>query len=227
MAKYLGRRRSPHRRRGAPSLRTTSLKLASVDFFTVPTATFRVLFVFVVLSHNRRRLVHLNVTAHPTAARTAQQLREGWPWDTAPRFLVRDRDGIYGSAFQRVARAMGIDEVLAAPRAPWQNPFVERVIGSLRRECLGHVIVWNERSLRRHLQQYLAYYHDWRNPVVVLDRATHTELTKAQRALDAAQHTPRQNLVANTKLLKQFKVADEILCQLLAAAFAHAASLGF
>jgi putative transposase len=104
--------------------------------------------------------MHLNVTTHPTAAWTAQQLREAWPWDTAPRFLVRDRDEIYGPAFHHVAQAMGIDEVLTARRAPWQNPFVERVIGSLRRECLDHVIVWNERSLRRHLQQYLTYYND-------------------------------------------------------------------
>jgi hypothetical protein len=80
-------------------------QLASIDFFTVPTVTFRVLFVFVVLSHDRRRIVHVNVTAHPTAAWTAQQLREAWPWDTAPRFLIRDRDGIYGSALPRVAQA--------------------------------------------------------------------------------------------------------------------------
>ena len=102
VAKYLGRRRGrPRRRRGAPSSPITSSQLASVDFFTVPTATFRVLFVFVVLSHDRRRIVHVNVTAHPTAAWTAQQLREAWPWDTAPRFVIRDRDGIYGSDFQR------------------------------------------------------------------------------------------------------------------------------
>ena len=178
VAKYLGRRRSPPSPTWRTFLANHVAQLASVDFFTVPTATFRVLFVFVVLSHDRRRIVHLNVTAHPTAAWTAQQLREVWPWDTAPRFLVRDRDGIYGSAFQRVARAMGIDEVLAAPRAPWQKPFVERVIGSLRRECLDHVIVWNERSLRRHLQQYLAYYHDWR---------THLALDKDAPARRAEQ----------------------------------------
>ena len=106
------------------------------------------LFVFVVLSHDRRRVVHVNVTTHPTAAWTAQQLREAWPWDTAPRFLIRDRDRIYGAALPRVAQAMGIDEVLTPPRAPWQNPFVERLIGSLRRQCLDHVIVWNERSLQ-------------------------------------------------------------------------------
>jgi len=137
-------------------------QLASIDFFTVPTVTFRVLFVFVVLAHDRRRIVHLNVTAHPTDAWTAQQLREAWPCDTLPRFLLRDRDAIYGPDLRRAARAMGVEEVVTAPQAPWQNPFVERLIGSLRRECLDHVIVWNERALRRHLQRYVAYYHDWR-----------------------------------------------------------------
>jgi hypothetical protein len=92
-------------------------QLASIDFFTVPTATFRVLFVFVVLSHARRRIVHVNVTAHPTAAWTAQQLREAWPWDTAPRFVIRDRDGIYGSNLRRTAEQMGVEEVLTTPRS--------------------------------------------------------------------------------------------------------------
>jgi transposase InsO family protein len=153
--------------------------LASVDFFTVPTATFRVLIVFVVLSHDRRRIVHLNVTGHPTSARTAPQLREAWPWNSAPRFVIRDRDATCGWDFRRTVGALGIDEVLTAPRAPWQNPFVERMIGSIRRECLDHVIVWNERSLRRHLQQYLAYYHQWRTHVALdkdppIPRATQT-----------------------------------------------------
>jgi hypothetical protein len=104
-------------------------RASTLLFFTVPTATFRVLFVFVVLSHDRRRIVHVNVTAHPTAAWTAQQLREAWPWDTAPRFVIRDRDGIYGSEFLTAMQGMGIEQVLTSPRAPWQNPFVERVIG--------------------------------------------------------------------------------------------------
>jgi transposase InsO family protein len=107
-------------------------------------------------------IVHVNVTAHPTAAWTAQQLREAWPWDTAPRFVIRDRDRIYGSEFQTAMQAMGIEGVVIARHAPRQNPFAERVIGSVRRECLDHVIVWNERSLRRHLRQSLAYYHEWR-----------------------------------------------------------------
>ena len=101
-----------------------------------------------------------------------------WPWDTAPRFLVRDRNGIYGSAFQRIALAMGIDDVLAAPQAPWQNPFMEIVIGSLRRECLDHVIVWNERSLAVTFRRFLAYYHDWR---------THLALDKDAPARRAEQ----------------------------------------
>ncbi len=162
VAKYLGRRDGPSSQTWRTFFANHVAQLASIDFFTVPTATFRVLFVFVVLSHDRRRIVHLNVTEHPTTAWTAQQLREAWPWDTAPRFVIRDRDGIYGEALHNVTQAMDIDEVLTAPRSPWQNPFVERLIGSLRRECLDHVIVWNERALRRQLQLYVPYYHEWR-----------------------------------------------------------------
>jgi putative transposase len=162
VAKYLGRREAPPSPTWRTFLTNHVAQLASIDFFTVPTATFRVLFVFVVLLHDRRRIIHVNVTAHPTAAWTGQQLREAWPWDTAPRFVIRDRDTIYGSDLRRAAQAMGIEDVLTAWRSPWQNPFVERVIGSLRRECLDHMIVWNERSLRRYLQQYLAYYHESR-----------------------------------------------------------------
>jgi putative transposase len=162
VAKYLGRRGGPPSQSWRIFLTNHVSQLASIDFFAVPTATFRVLFVFVVLSHDRRRIVHVNVTAHPTAAWTAQQLREGWPWDTAPRFVIRDRDAVYGSAPRSTLQQMGIEEVLTAPRSPWQTPFVERLIGSLRRECFDHIIVWNERSFRRHLRRYLAYYHEWR-----------------------------------------------------------------
>ena len=120
VAKYLGRRPGkPPSQTWRTFLTNHVSQLASCDFFTVPTATYRVLFVFVVLLHGRRRVVHVNVTAHPTAAWTAQQLREAWPWDSAPRFVIRDRDGIYGSQFQTAMRAMGIEEVLTAPRAPW------------------------------------------------------------------------------------------------------------
>jgi transposase InsO family protein len=137
-------------------------ELVSCDFFTVPTVTFKVLFVFVVLAHERRRIVHVNVTEHPTAQWTAQQIVEAFPWDETPRYLLRDRDAIYSGAFRRRLWTMGIEEVLTAPRSPWQNPYVERLIGSIRRECLDHIIVLHEQHLMRMLSSYLAYYHGWR-----------------------------------------------------------------
>jgi transposase InsO family protein len=133
--------------------------LASIDFFTVPTVTGRVLFVLVVLLHHRRRIVHINITEHPTAAWTAQQIIEAFPNDTAPRWLLRDRDAIYGDAFRRRVAGMGIGAVISSPSSPWQNPYAERLIGSIRRECLDHVIVLGERHLRRTLAAYLTYYH--------------------------------------------------------------------
>ena len=178
VSKYLVRRRTPPSQTWRSFLKNHVPDLVSVDFFTVPTATFRVLFVFLVLRHDHRRVVHVNVTEHPTAAWTAQQIRNAFPWDTTPRFLLRDRDGTYGAAFRTCLEAMEIDDVLTAPRSPWQNPYVERLIGSMRRECLDHVIVWNERSLRGHLQHYLAYYHAWRTHLALdkdapVPRATH------------------------------------------------------
>jgi putative transposase len=137
-------------------------ELVAIDFFVVPTLTFRLLFVFVVLRHDRRELLHLNVTDHPSALWTARQLVEAFPEDTAPRYLLRDRDGIYGQDFSRRVERMGIREVRIAPCAPWQNPFVERVIGSLRRECLDHFLILSEAHLRRLLRAYVAYYNTTR-----------------------------------------------------------------
>ena len=154
--------------------------LVSVDFFTVPTVTFKVLFVFVVLAHERRRVVHINVTDAPTAQWTAQQLMEAFPWETAPRYLLRDRDAVYGVAFSSRVQTMGIHEVKTAPRSPWQNPYVERLIGTLRRECLDHVVVLNETHLRRLLSEYLLYYHGAR---------THLSLEK-----DAPEPRPVERL---------------------------------
>ena len=136
--------------------------LVSIDFFTVPSARLRVLFVFIVLSHERRRVIHFNITEHPTAAWAAQQMIEAFPEDQAPRNLVRDRDGIYGEYFQNRVQGMGMQEVRTAPRSPWQNPYAERVIGSIRRECLNHVIVINDKHLRRILKIYFRYYHESR-----------------------------------------------------------------
>jgi putative transposase len=134
-------------------------ELVSIDFLIVPTATFRVLYVLVVLAHDRRRVVHFNVTKHPTAAWTAQQMIEAFPEETAPRFLLRDRDQIYGEEFRRRVAGMRIEEVMTAPHSPWQSPYVERLIGSIRRECLDHVIVLGENHLRRIMRSYIAYYH--------------------------------------------------------------------
>ena len=133
--------------------------IVAVDFFVVPTLTFRLLFGFLILRHHRRELVHVNVTDHPTAAWAAHQLVESVPEETAPKYLLRDRDAIYGNVFVRRVKGLGMSEILIAPRAPWQNPFAERVIGSIRRECLDHVIVLNEWHLRRLLGRYLAYYN--------------------------------------------------------------------
>lgn len=130
----------------------------SIDFLTVPTAVFRVLFVLVVLSHERRRVLHFNVTEHPSAAWTAQQLVEAFPEDTAPRYLLRDRDQIYGADFRQRMHGMNIEQVIMAFHSPWQNAYVERLIGSIRREYLDHSIVLGERHLRRILRTYFDYY---------------------------------------------------------------------
>lgn len=150
--------------------------IASVDFFVVPTATFRVLYGFVVLLHARRRIVHFNVTSNPTAAWTAQQIIEAFPEETAPRLMIRDRDSIYGAEFIARVEGMGIEEVPTAPRSPWQNPFVERMIGSIRRDCLDHVVVLGEDHLRCILKSYFDYYHQ----------------TRTHLSLDKDSPTPRE-----------------------------------
>ena len=158
--------------------------LVSIDFFTVPTVRCQVLFCFLVLAHDRRRVLHFNVTDHPTADWTAQQILEAFPWDTAPRYLLRDRDTIYGAAFRQRVAGLGLAEVLTAPHAPWQSPYVERLIGSIRRECLDHVIVLNAPHLRRILARYLRYYHRTR---------THLSLEKdapEPRPVDPPAHGP-------------------------------------
>jgi transposase InsO family protein len=142
--------------------------LVSIDFLIVPTIRFKLLFVLVVLAHSRRKVLHFNVTENPTAQWTAQQIVEAFPWCSAPKYLLRDRDAIYGEAFQKRVHGMGIEQVVSAPRSPWQNPFVERLIGTLRRDCLDHVIALNEHQLRRVVAQYLDYYHDWRTHLSLL-----------------------------------------------------------
>ena len=159
VSKYMVRSRKPPSQTWRMFLENHAKQLVSIDFFTVPTIRFQVLYVFLVLAHDRRRILHFNVTAHPTAEWTGQQLREAFPFDEVPRYLLRDRDAIFGEEFRRQVTDMGIHEVLSAPRAPWQRAYVERVIGSIRRECLDHVIVFHGSSLRRILTSYFEYYH--------------------------------------------------------------------
>jgi transposase InsO family protein len=136
--------------------------IVACDFFTVPTASCKVLFVFILLAHERRHIVHFHITEHPTAPWTSHQIVEAFPWESAPRYLLRDRDAIYSAAFQSRVKNLGIAEVKIAPRSPWQNPYCERLIGSLRRDVLDHVIVLNERHLPRVLTAYLSYDHHFR-----------------------------------------------------------------
>ena len=158
VAKYMARRS------GCPSptwrtfLHNELMGIAAIDMFVVPSATFRLMFVALILVHDRRKVVHFNVTRNPTSAWPSRQVTEAFPWDTAPRFLLRDRDSSYGSVFSKRVEVMGITEVVTARRSPWQNAYVERVIGSIRRECLDYVIVFNERHLRRVLSAYVDYY---------------------------------------------------------------------
>jgi putative transposase len=155
----------PHRSPSPPwktFLKNHAQDLVALDFFVVPTITHRVLFVLLILAHERRRVVHFNMTEHPTAHWTAQQVVDAFPWGEAPQYLLRDRDRIYGASFRQRVRHMGIEEVVITPRSPWQNPYVERLIGSIRRECLDHVIVLHERHLRRLLTAYFRYYQHWR-----------------------------------------------------------------
>jgi putative transposase len=164
---YWVRRQKPPSPTWKTFLKNHVQDLVSLDVFVVPAVRHKVLFVLIVLAHHRRRVVHFNVTEHPTAPWTAQQVMEAFPWDEAPRYLLRDRDRVYGASFRQRVRHMAIEEVVIAPRSPWQNPYVERLIGSLRRECLDHVIVLHEPHLRRILTGYFQYYHRFRTHLSV------------------------------------------------------------
>jgi len=134
----------------------------SIDFLVVPTVRNKVLFVLVVLAHHRSRVEHFNVTEHPTAQWTGQQIIEAFPWETASKYLLRNRDAVYGSKFQKRVQSMGVEEMLTAPRSPWQNAVAERVTGSIRRDCPDYVVVLNDRHLKRTLTSNFNYDHCWR-----------------------------------------------------------------
>ena len=159
VARYMIKRRGRPTQNWKTFLQNHLHETAAIDFLTVPTVTFRTLYVFVVLSLDRRRIVHFNVTTHPTAEWTALQLTRRSRSMTAPRFLLRDHDRIYGDAVVEALEQLGIEQVVTAVRCPWQNGYCERVVGTLKRECLNHVIVFNEAHARRILRGYLEYYH--------------------------------------------------------------------
>src|SRR6266508_3125010 len=150
-------------------LRNHANGIAAVDLFVLPTIAFQILYCLVVLRHGRRLWVSFGVTANPTAEWISRQITEAFPWDDAPRYLIRDRDTSYGAVFVRRLRAMGIRDRPIAPQSPWQNAYVERLIGSIRRKCLDHIIVFGEAHLSRILGEYAAYYNGSR---------THRSLSK-------------------------------------------------
>jgi transposase InsO family protein len=157
VAKYMVRRRRPPSQAWRTFLANHVGQVMAADFFVVPTATYRLLFVLVILTHERRRVVHVAVTDHPTSAWTAQQLRNAFPNEECPSYLLHDRDGAF-AGIARILAAMQIQEVVTAPQSPWQNAYVERFIGSIRRECLDHVIVLSAAGLQRIVNDYVAYY---------------------------------------------------------------------
>ena len=162
-------RRPPLSQAWKTFLRNHLGQIVSVDFFTVPTIRLHVLFVFLVMEHRRREVLHFNVTDHPTSDWVAQQIVEAFADREVPRYLIRDRDGAYGNEVCRRLASLRIQEVLTAPQSPWQNAYVERLIGSIRRECLNHFIVFNARHLKRTLAAYFRYYHQSR-PHLALDK---------------------------------------------------------
>jgi len=159
VAKYMVKRRGPSSQGWRTFLRNHAPDIAAMDLFVVPTIGFDLLYAFVIVRLDRRDLVWINVTASPTAEWVARQITEAFPWDEAPRHLIRDRDRIYGSVVTRRLRAMGIRDKPTAPASPWQNGFAERLIGSIRRECVDHIIVLGEMHLRRVLKCCADYYN--------------------------------------------------------------------
>jgi transposase InsO family protein len=194
VATYMRRHPRPPSQTWRTFLTNHASQIAAADLFVVPTVTFRLLFVLVMLAHDQRRIMHADVTAHPTADGVAPQLRNAFPEDQAPRFLVHDRDGAFAEVATTVA-GMHIEPVRTAPRSPWQNADVERLIGSIRRKCLDHVIVVNEASLRRVLASYVTYYMRSRTHLVL---AKDSPMPRPAQPAPTGGSWPRRKWVACT-----------------------------
>jgi transposase InsO family protein len=182
VAKYMVKRRGPPFQTWRNFLRNHAPDIAAIDLFVVPTISFGLLYGLIIVRIARRNLVWVNVTAHPTSEWVARQLTKAFPWQEAPRHLIRDRDAVYGSAFLKRPHSMGIRDHPIAPRSPWQNAYAERLIGSIRRECLDRVVVFGEAHLRRIVRRYADYYNEAR---------THRSLEK-----DCPMHRPVQAIGA-------------------------------
>src|SRR5450756_1129478 len=180
VAQYMVKRRGPPSQEWRTFLRNHAPDIAAMDLFVVPTIGFKLLYGFVILRLDRRDLVWIGVTTNPTAEWVARQITEAFPWAAAPRYMIRDRDRIYGTVVTRRVRAMGIRDKPTAPASPWQNGFAERLIGSIRRECVDHFVVLGEAHLRRILRAYAGYYNNIR---------THRSLDKDAPVSRAVQRT--------------------------------------
>jgi hypothetical protein len=189
VSKYMLRGRRPPSQGWKTFLRNQADGIAAVDFLVVPTLAFECLFAFVIFGVGRRNILWIGITANPTAEWLARQITEVFPWDTAPKYLIRDNDGAYGEFFRRRLRSMGIRDRPTSIRSPWQNCYVERVIGSIRRECLDHTLIWNAAHLRQILSEYTHYYNATR---------THLGLRK-----DTPNHRPieRRGTIAARDIL--------------------------
>jgi transposase InsO family protein len=162
VAKYIARRRAPPSQDWKTFLRNHADGIAAMDLFVVPTISFRLLYGLLIMGHGRRQILWFGVTAHPTAEWIANQLTQACGWEQIPRYLIRDRDRAYGEIFIRRVRSIGIRDRPTSPRSPWQNAYAERLIGSIRRECIDHVVVFGERHLRHVLLSYMSYYNGTR-----------------------------------------------------------------
>jgi transposase InsO family protein len=182
VAKYMARRRAPPSQGWRTFLRNHADGTAAMDLFVVPTISFRLLYGLLIMGHGRRQILWFGVTAHPTAEWIANQLTEACGWEQIPRYLIRDRDAAYGEIFIRRVRSIGIRDRPTSPRSPWQNAYAERLIGSIRRECLDHIVVFGERHLRHVLLSYKDYYNETR---------THLSLNKDAPTSRAAQTAGR------------------------------------
>src|SRR5271169_1593803 len=180
VAKYMVRRRRPPSQGWRTFLLNHAPDIAAMDLFVVPTIGFGLLYAFIIVRLDRRNLVWINVTANPTAEWVARQIIEAFPWNEAPHYLIRDRDRIYGAIVRRRLRAMGIRDKPIAPASPWQNGFAERLIGSIRRECVDHIVVCGEAHQRGILRSYAGYYNEVR---------THRSLDKDAPISRAVQRT--------------------------------------